>query len=63
LVEKDFRFSNFLKFSVTEDGDPVAVEDRLQPVGHRQDGAIGELLLDRRLNQLIKKVYVFSRFK
>ena len=52
MIEQGFRFSNFFELSVTENGNTVTLEDGLQAVGNRQDGAVGKLLLDGGLNQL-----------
>ena len=37
IVEKVLRTSDLLKLAITEYGDPVTLQDGLEPVGHRQN--------------------------
>ena len=45
-----------LELSLVEHHDPVVVHDGVEPVGDGQDAAVGELLPDGRLDQIIRKV-------
>ena len=43
-----------LELSLVEHHDPVVVHDGVEPVGDGQDAAVGELLPDGRLDQIIR---------
>lgn len=54
IVEKILWRVKLFDFSGIEDQDLVAVHDGLQPVSDGEDGAVLELLPDRRLNQIVR---------